>query len=127
MRASTTAPFGEPVHVPGLSSGSTDRDIDLTPDGRTAYIVSERPLDGPSTRYRSGSIFVSQAILGGPVEGELDCDGDVDLDDFGEYASCVTGPDSGVALSCEPADYDEDGDVDLADTSRFQRLFTGGS
>jgi len=121
-RTSRTAPFGEPVLVPELSSTATDRDIELSAT-RLAYVISERPT---GSRYMSGRIFVAHAATpGGPIEGELDCDGDVDLVDFGAFAACLTGPGGGVSLGCLPADYDEDGDVDLADAGSFQLLFTG--
>lgn len=57
--------------------------------------------------------------------GELDCDGDIDLDDYLEFAPCLTGPGVIVSLTCEHVDYDRDGDVDLADYRNFSRLFTG--
>ena len=94
-------------------------DVSLTGDEGPMYLVSRR------SRYHSGSVFVSHiSIPGGPVEGELDCDGDVDLDDFALFADCITGVGGDVSLTeCAPADYDGDNDVDLIDVAVFQRLF----
>jgi len=44
------------------------------------------------------------------ARGDLDFDGDVDVDDYGFLAECFTGP-----LVPDPADQDGDGDVDLDD------------
>ena len=57
-----------------------------------------------------------------PVRGDLDCDRDVDIDDFGMLAACLEGPGSAAPLGCHNADLDEDGDVDLADFAELQHL-----
>ena len=49
-------------------------------------------------------------------------DGDVDLDDYAEFSTCLTGPQGGpLSFDCEV--FDADCDVDLADFADFQRLF----
>ncbi len=58
------------------------------------------------------------------VDGDLDRDGDVDIDDFALFASCLSGP--GVpypAPYCDCGDFDKDGDVDLADFAMFTLLY----
>ncbi|MBU0640929.1 MAG: carboxypeptidase regulatory-like domain-containing protein [Planctomycetes bacterium] len=65
------------------------------------------------------------------VAGDLDGDGDVDLDDFELFAGCMAGP--GVTTfppECDifdfvRADGDADGDLDLRDFAAFQAQFTG--
>ncbi|MCH7527481.1 MAG: hypothetical protein IID39_08595 [Planctomycetes bacterium] len=57
--------------------------------------------------------------------GDFDGDGDVDLDDFERFLTCVTGPDGGVLPDCDPGDFDTDNDVDFTDFAAFQRAFTG--
>ncbi|GJM26861.1 MAG: hypothetical protein DHS20C16_32760 [Phycisphaerae bacterium] len=50
--------------------------------------------------------------------GDLDCDGDIDLADYGFFEPCMDGPDQAPAGTCADgidADLDEDGDVDLLD------------
>jgi hypothetical protein len=59
--------------------------------------------------------------------GDLDYDGDVDLDDFSIFISCRTGPvRPQVIWSCEDADLNLDDHVDLADFAEFQLVFDGG-
>lgn len=61
-----------------------------------------------------------------PRPPDYDYDGDVDLDDFGRFEVCVTGPDLGpTGLGCAPMDLDDDGDVDQSDFGLFQRCYGG--
>jgi hypothetical protein len=56
-----------------------------------------------------------------PEPFDVDEDGDVDLDDYADFASCLTGPGAGVAPACRDLhDADGDGDVDLIDFGLFQ-------
>jgi hypothetical protein len=65
------------------------------------------------------------------VLGDLDSDGDVDLNDFSIFALCyhgaaVTAPPTGCAPEqFEMSDLDGDNDVDLGDFSTFGNAFTG--
>ena len=52
-------------------------------------------------------------------------DGDVDLDDYAEFSSCLTGPGGAAAAGCEVFDADCDGDVDLTDFASLQAAFNG--
>ena len=56
---------------------------------------------------------------------DIDGDGDVDLDDYAEFAPCQAGPDGSLPAGCGSRDLDGDGDVDLKDFSNFQKSFTG--
>ncbi len=68
---------------------------------------------------------------GGAKTGDVDADGDVDLNDFATFAVCFHG--SGVTkppAGCEAGEFsacdmDNDGDVDHADFSTFALEFTG--
>ena len=57
--------------------------------------------------------------------GDLDCDGDVDLDDHALLTDCWAGagPDQTIAHPCNLADFDRDQDLDLADWAGFQQVF----
>lgn len=64
------------------------------------------------------------------VRGDWDNDGIVNINDFPEFVSCLSGPE-GVDLQAgyDPVcldvfDYDLDRDIDLADFHRFQYVFT---
>jgi hypothetical protein len=59
------------------------------------------------------------------VPGDCDCDGDVDLDDYVAFESCLLGVGGGVAPECECFDLDDDGQVTVTDFAVFQVTFTG--
>ena len=53
--------------------------------------------------------------------GDFTCDQTVDLTDFANWESCMTGPDAGpYPAGCEAFDFEFDGDVDLKDFRGFQ-------
>jgi hypothetical protein len=59
--------------------------------------------------------------IGPCVAGDLNCDGEVNLDDFTVFTASLSGP--GVTTACSAFDADEDNDVDLVDYGEFQRAF----
>lgn len=74
----------------------------------------------------TGSSFVRVSDPIAFAYGDLDRDMDVDLDDFGIFQVCSTGPDiPQLDVSCLPSDSDGDGDVDQEDFGRFQVCFSG--
>ena len=57
--------------------------------------------------------------------GDIDNDGDVDLDDLDILVGCLTGPAVEVMPGCHAADLDLSATVDLHDFAKFQAAFTG--
>jgi hypothetical protein len=81
----------------------------------------------------AGQAGVSVAHAGQCLAGDLDIDGDVDLDDYAVFTACLAGPEVSPNPSppvsqseCQGVfDLDHDADVDLADFSIFSLSFTG--
>ena len=83
-------------------------------DGRGYYTTSEGAHQ---------PVYYYQRV---PADGDLDSDGDVDIDDYVILAGCLTGPEVPAADPCALADVTGDGVVDLVDLTVFQAAFTGG-
>jgi hypothetical protein len=86
-------------------------------------------------KYDNGDLFYWDEhfyLHVGPLPGDCDEDGDVDLNDFSVFSNCMGGPENAVVPpSCpgpdqfDAADLDDDGDVDLQDAAVFWIYFTG--
>ena len=100
-------PNGSPV-LAGYFGG-TDVDFD--------------PTQGTDLRSSGGLADAFVTVWEGPVPGDCDCDGDVDLKDHAFFAEAFAG--SGVPAGSLEADLDGDGDGDLDDFSRFATHITG--
>ena len=122
-----------------LPVGPQPHFIVYLPDGR-AYVANTnngQPFGSLSIIHDYwGTPTVSGPILtdlAGPLglaklpslgSGDYEYDGDVDLADFAELASCLTGPVGGLPEGgCGVFDFDFDSDVDLADFAEFQTAF----
>ncbi|UCG15336.1 MAG: hypothetical protein JSV19_08550 [Phycisphaerales bacterium] len=75
---------------------------------RVAYAAFEAPLVYPSVG-----------------DGDFDFDGDVDLEDYALWETCLAGPGVPGFGGCEHGDLDGDDDIDLGDFGLFQNVFTG--
>jgi hypothetical protein len=67
---------------------------------------------------------------GPATPGDVDEDGDVDLDDYlfpPSFPTCMTGPAEVAGAECLVFDFDSDTDVDEVDFAVFQSAFTGPS
>ncbi|MBP7934970.1 MAG: LamG domain-containing protein [Phycisphaerae bacterium] len=92
--------------------------------GEVARDSSLSATDG-SLRY--GPIWVaSTAPITQPL-ADLDFDGDVDLDDFSLFRSCISGPSMPLSAGCRASDFDHDSDVDQSDFGIFQRCWSGAN
>jgi hypothetical protein len=116
-------------------------------------IAAERLGDPPRLRWTvvlDAEEVGVYAFAAAPAEpGDLDLDGDVDLDDYTDWVDCLAGPlvgfrtdadedlrrhappvqrvaapENRLLPDCEAADLDSDGDVDLADFAAFELAFT---
>jgi glycoprotein endo-alpha-1,2-mannosidase len=103
-----------------------------TPIGHA--LVANRFLDAVRTHYGADVDLLSDRemlIVSGlnptpPPVQDSDCDGDVDLTDYGEFLRCYNGPARPPAdVGCEAMDFDGDGDVDLADYGAFLDCYNG--
>lgn len=85
--------------------------------------LPDRPGDEILVAGQAGTATL--LMRASPVD--FDRDGDVDLDDYGVFQSCASGPaiphDGGDA--CRQADFDNDQDVDQDDFAVFQRCISG--
>ena len=115
--------FGFSVAVSG------DRVVVAAP-GESSNATGVNGNQADNTVRDSGAAYVFD-VFAGPVTGDCDTDGDVDLFDYGFFQeTCLTGPQKasdfpGLDPECECADLDGDGDVDLEDFGGLQRAFMG--
>lgn len=101
--------------------------------GTDSYLHTITQSNGMTNYY---AIFVSDAVpnFSPPanvsavpaIRADYDKDGDVDLEDFGHFQSCLTGPAvPQTDPKCQTAKFDSDDDVDQNDWGIFQRCLTG--
>jgi uncharacterized protein (DUF1800 family) len=57
--------------------------------------------------------------------GDMDLDGDIDLEDAEVFLACLGGPGAELAPSCMGGDFDGDADIDLEDYRKLQARTTG--
>jgi len=73
-----------------------------------------------------GSVTSKVAKLSFGPPGDFNGDGDVDLDDFGLFQACLSGPGSITNdPACDPAKIDADEDVDYVDLYLFINCMSG--
>ncbi len=109
------------IYFTSAGTGGTET-LDVSSSGR--YI---RMYGTARTTVYGYSLFEFE-VYGTPAQatpGDLDGDGDVDLDDYDEFADCMEGPGISFVVGCEVADMDDDEDVDLHDFAEWELLLVG--
>ncbi len=117
--------WGDDLATPFLDEGANDDFGDLrleagspainTGDPGFAPDPGESDLDG-HTRVLCGRVDMGAYESG---IGDVNCDEQVDLDDFAAWPLCAE--ESASPDQCISLDFDNDGDVDLADFVEFQK------
>ncbi len=112
--------------------------LTMSPDQTRVYVHNaDSGTRVLAVDVRDGSVVVvaelSDTSFGGGIAvvpfqaapGDIDLDGDVDLDDFAAFDACVTGPGGLIEPGSGLGDLDRDLDIDLADLALLQLSFTG--
>jgi hypothetical protein len=114
-------------------------------DGNGYFILTKLPAaaDGTTVTLRASeagypdatrfNVLVERAGfteanlgLGDWLPGDYDVNGRVDITDYLQFETCLTGPDGNpLSAGCDLFDFDLDGDADQADFHVFQEAFTG--
>lgn len=115
------------IEKPSLEEHHYVELTDLTP-GTWYYRASSEepnPDGGESLTMRSPvRFFTVEIVVTQPAD--MDDDGDVDIEDFGLFQTCYSGPGiAQTATACTLARLDNDDDVDHDDFGIFQRCLSG--
>lgn len=84
-------------------------------------------LDVGRIECHPAAVFTATLAMARFAPVDVNRDGDVDLDDFGVFQTCLSGPavPHVETPACDASDLDGDGDVDQADFGVFQRCYGG--
>ena len=138
----TSGDAGEDGIIDGLGGSTLPGGVGIEPEW-VRVVTIEVSADGsaPSATYSLApsemgvagfgrgaipwaSIALDSVVLaqGSGVYGDVDGDGDVDLEDFATWSTCMTHPNAGPhSPGCDALDFDADQDVDLFDFGWFQQ------
>jgi hypothetical protein len=114
------APLATGDYMLVISAEIVDVVGDLSLDGEM-QVGPWDPLLPSGDGLPGGDAIIHFAVA--PLPGDMDEDGDVDLDDFSIFAGCMVGPGIAYPGGCDSADLDDEGDVDLADFAEFQATY----
>jgi hypothetical protein len=125
--------YSHPVIAHTWGPGPELFSFDITVEAGTGYDYYNLTFTLAGRFETDGSLFTAKEhfylqVL--PIRGDLDEDGDVDLDDFATFAGCLNGPEvmtppaGCTQTNFTKSDLDEDSDVDLDDFAVFGSRFT---
>ncbi|MFH1746488.1 MAG: hypothetical protein ABIG44_05520 [Planctomycetota bacterium] len=104
----------EPANLAGFDF------IRITTAVNLVILMPPPPLNELSTEI-DAVVDVAEGSL-----GDMENDGDIDLDDLDAFMNCLTWPGEPLPSGrCRVMDFDLDGDLDLNDLAYFQASFTG--
>ncbi len=105
-----------------LTTNTLTQKATLTAGIGEAYTPTIIGVDGTSYAINNAILFA----VGHVIKADMDCDADVDDEDFDLFAACATRSTVGPpATGCEGVDFDHDNDNDMNDFGRFQRCISG--
>lgn len=118
---------GEELTDNDTTSGTQTARLTIDPVGEGDFGTYVLVISNECATMDSAPVELSCVGAGCPlfVPGDVDGDGDVDLDDYTAFEACLAGPGSELLPECGNSDVDADGDADLMDFQVLQAGFTG--
>jgi hypothetical protein len=120
--------LGDGTNPGGGPDGIYALPLQLTASGATPSVAFYLLL----TKNASATdVALASDVIEHPrIAPDLDCDGDVDLEDYTLLLPCLAGPDASIPSAldqeyCPRSDFEPDFDVDLRNFSVFQVCFSG--
>ncbi|MDO8629703.1 MAG: choice-of-anchor Q domain-containing protein [Phycisphaerales bacterium] len=112
----------DPLGPDGIA-GTGDDDLRLSPGSPAINAADPNATGLPTTDLDGHARLLCGRVDMGTYEfgiGDFNCDQSIDLTDFANWSTCMTGPGApAIPPGCEAFDFNADGDVDLADYVAF--------
>ena len=109
--------------------GTEDDDLRLSPGSPAINAGNPNPAGLPPTDLDGHARVLCGRVDIGAYEfgiGDYNCDQTVDLSDFANWSTCMTGPGAtSIPASCEPFDFNADSAIDLLDFAEFAAAVSG--
>ncbi len=109
---------GTTLDLASLSLAACSYELSVKVTDNTSWVRNE----SARTQWMQQSLSWS---ISSQVPGDIDCDGDVDMSDFGQLQFCLNGNVPQTNPACTKADLNHNGYVDSADVALFLQCLTG--